>query len=128
MSKLLNQEKLYNREARINTIYTWILCENDSSEFKMDDSPKFSLEQIEFIKSIYEEIDMLEKKIIEHIPSSWKWERFNYLEKAILINATAEILLAKNKKSIVIDESLEYAKVFCGEKSQPLINAIIDKI
>ncbi len=94
----------------------------------MSNGESFTEEQKRFIDTITNEYEMLEEAITKFIPKDWKWERFNLIEKAVLINAAAEIIIAKNKKAIVIDESLEYSKIYCGEKATPLINGIIDKI
>lgn len=130
MSNLLNQDQLYNRDERIAYIYRWFISDGDltESEQYMSNGERFTEEQAKFIKEIINEIDTLEEEILKHIPKDWKWERFNLIERSILINAAAEIMLANNKKAIVIDESLEYSKVYCGDKATPLINGIIDKI
>ncbi len=130
MSNLLNQDQLHNRFERISFIYRWIIAEGDlcESEHYMSDGEKFTEEQKRFIDTIINEYQMLEEAIVKFIPKDWKWERFNLIEKSVLINAAAEIIIANNKKAIVIDESLEYSKIYCGEKATPLINGIIDKI
>ncbi len=130
MSNLLNQDQLYNREERIAYIYRWLISKGDltESEQYMSNGERFTEEQKRFIDTIISEIDTIESEVSKFIPSDWKWERFNYIERAVLINAAAEINIASNKKSIVIDESLEYSKVYCGDKATPLINGIIDKI
>ncbi len=130
MSNILNQDQLHNREERISYIYRWIINEGDLSESEKYTSTgeAFTNDQVKFINQIVSEHDYLVDELSKHVPDTWKWERFNYIEKAVLINAAAEILLANNKKAIVIDESLEYAKVYCGDKATPLINGIIDQI
>lgn len=131
MSSLLNQDRLYNREERISYIYRWLLSEGDLSESEsqyMSNGERFSKEQLTFINTIIDEFEMLKESIVKYIPDTWSWERYNFIEKAILLNAAAEIIIAQNKKSIVIDESVEYSKIYCGEKASPLINGIIDKI
>ncbi len=130
MSSLLNQDQLYNREERISYIYRWMLSKGDlcESEKYMSNGESFSDEQIKFIETILDEIETLEEEVKKHISTDWKFERFNYIERAVLINAAAELIIAKNKKSIVIDESLEYSKIYCGEGASPLINGILDKI
>ncbi len=130
MSNHLNQDRLYNREERISYIYRWQLSGNDLTETEqyMSNGEEFNREQKEFIDTIINEFEMLLEAITKYIPSDWKWDRFNFIERSILINAAAEIIIANNKKSIVIDESLEYSKIYCGEKASPLINGIIDKI
>ncbi len=130
MSSLLNQDQLYNREERISYIYRWQITGGDLSESEqyMSNGERFTSEQINFINTIIDEFEMLKEAIVKFIPDSWSWERYNLIEKAVLINAAAEIIIAQNKKSIVIDESVEYAKIYCGDKASPLINGIIDKI
>ncbi len=130
MSSLLNQDQLYNREERIAYIYRWLLSNGNLSDIEqnMSNGESFTSEQKDFINSIIEEIEMLTDSIKKFIPSNWSWERYNFIEKSVLINAAAEIIIANNKKAIVIDESVEYAKIYCGDKASPLINGIIDKI
>ncbi len=122
---------LHNRKERIFCLYKVYLLGktvNDQNEDLNFSEYNFSEDQLNFIKNIISSTDDLENEILKHLPSDWKWERFNNIEKAIILNATAEILLMNNKKAITIDESVKFAKKYCGEKSEPLINAIIDKI
>lgn len=125
------QIALHNRNERIFFLYrNYLLSDvlNDSHEIIDSKEFNFTSEQKDFILKILSNIDKLETKISLHLPKDWKWERFNFLEKAIILNGSSEILIANNKKAIVIDEALEFAKRYCGEKSQPLINGILDKI
>lgn len=122
---------LHNRNERIFFLYRNYLLEkalNDSAEVIDSEEYNFSEEQKVFVNKVLKNIEKLENKISLHLPKDWKWERFNILEKAVILNGTAEILIAENSKAIVIDESVEFARKFCGEKSQPLINGILDKI
>lgn len=130
MSSLQIEDQLYNRDERISYIYRWMVNKGDLSESEryMSNGQRFSEQQYSFIDTIIARHEELETIIVKHIPDTWKWERFNTIEKAVLINATAELVIAKNKKSIVIDESLNYAKIYCGEKASPLLNGILDKI
>lgn len=130
MSSLQIEDQLYNRDERISYIYRWMVNKGDLSESEryMSNGQRFSEQQYSFIDTIIARHEELEAIIVKHIPDTWKWERFNTIEKAVLINATAELVIAQNKKSIVIDESLNYAKIYCGEKASPLLNGILDKI
>ncbi len=126
-----NNNKLYKREERISFIYRHLLLKDvvdDSNEAINSPDYGFSTEQIEFINEIIDNLENLEDQIKKHVPDNWDWSRFNVIEKSLLINAVAEINLAGNKKAIVIDESIEYSKIYCGEKAAPLINGLIDKI
>ncbi|RKX66923.1 MAG: hypothetical protein DRP42_01985 [Tenericutes bacterium] len=50
------------------------------------------------------------------------------MERAILLNGAAEILLFGNIKKVVINESIEHAKRYADFNSKKLINALLDKI
>ncbi len=122
--------QLYNRNERIAYIYRWLINNGNLSESEKltSEGEPFSKGQELFINKIIDEYSNLEENVAKYVPETWTWERFNYIEKAVLINAAAEILIAENKKAIVIDESVDYSKIYCGEKATPLINGIIDKI
>ena len=122
---------LHKREERVFFLYRNYLLKDtldDSRDVISSEELNFSNDQIDFILSILDNIENLEKKINEFSPDDWEWERFNFIEKAILLNGVAEITLKENKREIVINESVEFAKKYCGEKAPSLINAILDKI
>jgi len=122
---------LHKRTERIFFLYRNYLFSkslNDSDQEIFSKEYSFDEEQISFINDIIANIDTLETKIKEFIPESWTLERFNYIEKAILLNGISEIIIAKNKLEIVIDESLNFAKKYSSSEASPLINAILDKI
>ncbi len=127
----LNQDQLHNRDERIFTLYNWFIQGEGFNEDEIRTSPgkeDFSEDQVKFIKLIIEEYDILEAEIVKYIPDTWGWHRFVPMEKAALVNAAAEILLANNKKAIVIDATLQFAKRYSGLSAKALLHAIIDKI
>ena len=122
---------LYNRSERINLIYQVYLFSLISSDIKKmlhEGKTILNDRQINTILKTLEEKEFLEDKIIKIIPKTWKWNRINNLEKAILLNGAAEIILFSNDKKIVINESVEYSKKYCEEKAKNLINGILDNI
>ncbi|BDU67557.1 MAG: hypothetical protein TYPL_2100 [Candidatus Tyloplasma litorale] len=128
-----NNEKgpLQNRKERIFFFYKFYLQGadlNKKEELLLELKENLEKNQIQFIVKCLEHFDEIETELKKHLPNNWEWSRFNIVEKAIIFNATSEILIAHNKKAIIINESIEFAKKYCGKKSQSLINGIIDKI
>jgi len=124
---------LRNREERINFLYKiYLLQWDDNTAFDKIDASHlefdFDIDKKQLIRKIVESKSDLEGRIKELLPNDWKLSRINNLEKAVLLNGIAEIRLFDNKKEIVIDESLNFAKRYCDPNSGPLINAILDKI
>lgn len=118
---------LQNRLQRVFLLYKYFL-ENQKYDLVvsyLNEFP-FTIEQEKKIYEIISRISFLEKKIIPFLPKNWKWERINFLEKAILVNALAEMILFSNKKAIVINESVKIAKTYCDSTSYSFINALLD--
>ena len=86
----------------------------------------FSADEEKAIILIYENKQEIVKQLIKHLPKNWKWERLGFLEQAILINAIGEMTLFFNKKPIVINESVNFAKKYCEEKAYKLINGVLN--
>ncbi len=120
------KQSLYNREDRINFIYNVLITNMSEEQYSVELKTEFVDAEANTIKTILENLNLLVSELKPNLPNDWKWERMNFLERAILINGLAEIKLFKNSKSIVIDESIEYAKKFNDLKTPPLINAILD--
>lgn len=129
-----NKEKndLRNRDKRIFFLYKFYLLDLDKKEIDKElheniDEFNFTILQQDTIKKIINNINSLEEKV-KKLLLNWKWERINVLDKAALINGAAEITLFKNKKSIVINETIIFCKNYCEIDSYKYINAILDKI
>ncbi len=119
------------REERISFLYKYYLMDSIKEEALKDLHNLeygFNNEQIEMIKELLNNKDMIEEQIIKYLPSDWKFSRINYLEKAILLNGASEIMIFKQKKEIATAESVKYAKKHCDATSHKMINAILDKI
>ncbi len=128
-----NSTYLTNREKRIYFFYKIYLFSWNEKEFLRELNEKyfeynFSVKEEKAILKLIGNFDYIEKKYKTFLPGDWKIERLDNLDKAILLNGVFEMLLFDNKKEIVIDESVKYAKKYCSSKSYSLINGILDKI
>lgn len=124
---------LRNRENRIYFFYKnyllGITFENYKSELHENYFEyNFSKEQEKVIELFFKKRDEIEDVLLNILPKDWRVERINYLEKAVLINAILEIKFLNNKKAIVINESLNYAKKYCSLECPPFINSALDKL
>ena len=73
------------------------------------------------IKNIYQEINDL-------ITFDRKFEKWNTINKAILLVAISELKYSKNiKYKIVLNDYLEISKLFVNLKDTKIINALLDK-
>lgn len=68
-------------------------------------------------------IERIDAKLTE-----WSFYRLGYIEQAILLLGTHEILDEKADPAVVINEAIEMAKEFCDEPSYRLINGVLDGI
>lgn len=59
---------------------------------------------------------------------NWKFERLGFLEQAILLMGVQEILIAKTKKAIIIDEAVKLAKEYADIDSYKLINGVLEHV
>lgn len=78
---------------------------------------------IECLENQDEYISLIDAKLTE-----WSFHRLGYIEQAILLLATHELLDGKAERAVVINEAVELAKVYCDEPSYRLINGVLDEI
>ena len=79
------------------------------------------------LATIYDhEEELIEK--IEACLTDWDYNRLGYIEQAILLLGSVEILNMKYDKAIVIDEAVELAKEYCDDETYKLINGVLDKL
>lgn len=127
----LMKNNLTNRFERIYFIYKIYLMELSETAIQEElASKEWSLTEDEknTIIEIVVKREELETAIKANILEPLRWERFNTMERAILLNGAAEILLFGNIKKVVINESIEHAKRYADFNSKKLINALLDKI
>ncbi len=71
-----------------------------------------------------DEIDALIREASEH----WKFERLGAVDRNVLRMAVAEYLSVETPAPIIIDEAVEIARKFGGEKSPEFVNGVLDRI
>ena len=71
-----------------------------------------------------DEIDTLIREATRH----WKFERLASVDRSVLRMAAAEYLAVGTPGPVVIDEAVEIARKFGGEKSPEFINGVLDRI
>jgi N utilization substance protein B len=66
--------------------------------------------------------------MIRETARSWKLERMAAVDRCILRAAIAESLVIGTPKPVLIDEAIEIARKFGGEKSPEFVNGILDRV
>lgn len=69
------------------------------------------------------------QKLIEsHLKKGWTFDRLNMMERAILLIATCELLESDLPKTIIINEAVLNAKLFCDDDSYKFINGVLSQL
>ena len=85
----------------------------------------------ELFISVVEEmnnIDSIIKNLEKHLDKTWKFNRLNLVEQAILIISYIQIKQDSIEKRIVINEAVELTKEYCDEESYRYVNGVLDAI
>jgi len=121
------------REAIAGLLYAYSVGNTDISLLAKDylQTRKIKNKQQEFALSLLEgtishlnELDsMLNQQLKE-----WEFSRLGQMEKSILRLGAFEILYTKTDHAIIINEAIELAKIYIGDKSPQFINGILDSL
>ena len=65
---------------------------------------------------------------IEENARSWKLERISRVDLAILRLATCELMQGKTPQAVVINEAVEMARQYSGEKSPQFVHGVLGSI
>lgn len=94
---------------------------SDISTAKQEDIMKVSMDLMEHLDAIDEEIGKLSK--------GWNISRLGKTELSILRLATYELKFDDQvPRKVAINEAVELAKKYCNEKAAPFINGILGQI
>ena len=92
--------------------------------FKDDDDRDFA---VKLLRSAVKDFEPNEKKIQERL-QNWDFERISLMDKIIMLAAISELdNFPFTASRIIINEYVEIAKVYSGEKSNIFINGILDR-
>lgn len=67
-------------------------------------------------------------EVIQRHASNWKLDRMALIDRNVLRIAIYEMDQADSAAAVVIDEAIELARRFSGEKSSKFINGVLDAI
>ncbi len=111
-------------------IYQYLLLHKDINEVAEDiksDNEVINEYFYDVLATIYDhEEELIEK--IDVCLNDWDYDRLGYIEQAILLLGSVEIIKMKYDKAIVIDEAVELAKEYCDDETYKLINGVLDKL
>ena len=79
-------------------------------------------------KGVLENLDKIDETIKNHLSKDWSFDRLDNVDKAILRLGVYEILFTDLAYQVVINESVEIAKLLSSENSTRFINGMLDKI
>ncbi len=119
------------REQAIICVYQSLLLKADIYEIINNnienDQVKRDLFFLNISVNVIEHYEYL-KNIIDSKLSGWDFARLGYIEQAILLVGTAELLSEDADKAVIINEAVEYAKKYADYDSFKLINGVLDKV
>lgn len=67
-------------------------------------------------------------ELIKQFSKKWSFERITIIEKSILRLAIMEIEFSDIPKKVAINEAIELAEDFSGQKSKKFVNGILDAV
>ncbi|MBQ6560654.1 MAG: transcription antitermination factor NusB [Erysipelotrichaceae bacterium] len=116
------------REKLVTVIYQHLLLKKDLFECYND---YYLNPQEEFGHSIIEDIYVNEKEYIKEISkylNNWDFDRLNYVEQAVLLEAVSEIKQNINDKAVIIDEAVIICQKYCDPDTYKYINGVLDNL
>ena len=91
----------------------------------------FTLEEKDFcinlVKETYQNIQDIDE-LIKKFSKKWSFDRINIIEKSILRLAVMEIEYSDIPNKVAINEAVELAEDFSGQRSKKFVNGILDAI
>ncbi len=91
----------------------------------------FTLDEKDFciglVKKTYLHLQDIDELIIQ-FSKKWSFERINIIEKSILRLAVMEIEYTDVPRKVAINEAVELAEDFSGQRSKKFVNGILDAV
>ncbi|MBC8312958.1 MAG: transcription antitermination factor NusB [Candidatus Cloacimonetes bacterium] len=79
------------------------------------------------VKNTYKNLESIDE-LIKRFLKNWDFKRISVMDKMILRLAIMEMEFTETSPKIIINEAIEIAKKFCGDKSGKFINGILDAV
>ena len=113
--KTVSDPRHQRRDKAIKRLFSW----------SFDQQPKITNKLAKTVLEKRAEID----KIISQAAPEWPIEQINKIDLAILRLAVYELaILAKEPPKAIIDEAIELAKAYGGEKSPSFVNGVLGTV
>lgn len=122
------------REDALKLLYLRDLCGSDAeaAETIIYNGAPPAGEILDFVRELFGGVASRVAEIdarIEEYSENWTLDRMNVVDKNILRLAVYELLgLGDTPPKVVINEAVELAKTFSGDKAKLFINGVLDKI
>ena len=124
------------REKAIISVYQKLLYdanEMEINQYLKEDELLINTERyfkfaLTLITTTIDNIDQYVSEIQKHLKKGWTFERLSYLERAVLLVSTCELLEFDMDKKIVVNEAVLFCKKYCDEDSYKFINGILAKV
>ena len=83
---------------------------------------------IDLFEGVLENLEKIDETIKNHLSKEWDFDRLDKIDKAILRLGVYEELFTDLPYQVVINESVEIAKLLSSENSTRFVNGMLDKI
>jgi N utilization substance protein B len=83
---------------------------------------------INLFNGVLENLEKIDEIIKNHLSKEWDFDRLDNVDKAILRLGVYEELFTDLPYQVVINESVEIAKLLSSENSTRFVNGMLDKI
>ena len=96
------------------------------------DGRKIKGAKAEFAQQLFQgvlnNLETIDETIKKHLSKGWEFSRVDNVDKQILRLGVYEILFTPLAYQVVINESIEIAKLLSSENSTKFINGILDRV
>jgi len=122
-----------SRQFAVQAIYSWLLTEQNVSDIEVHFISEHDMEDadISYFQEILHFVSAHKMALIDHMEAylSRSFASVDPVEQAILLMSVFEMEQRKDiPYRVVINESVECAKVFGAEDGHKFINGIMDKV
>ena len=122
--QLINNQDIKNIKDDFDNYYRNTKIDKSSEKIE------YNINFLSKLVNYYEKINIISiyQEINDLITFDRKFEKWNTINKAILLVAISELKYSKNiKYKIILNDYLEISKLFVNLKDTKIINAILDK-
>ena len=120
-----------SREYALQLLFRSEFSDPEDSEELIWESKEVDSETRDFARFLhnrYVENEARIDRLIQKHARHWKLERMATVDRNILRMAIAEFLFAETPRVVVIDEAIEVARKYSGEKATEFVNGILDAV